>query len=133
MAARKASALVPTYYLTAGWLRHESNVVSDYERMAAGYGQAKADRITRMMLKHYRRFGLVDTEVYDLGLVAGRVGPLAGRLGLNVENLPGNTSWLDRLLKGPHGTGDFLVLPPHTELTFDHWSGFLLSGGEGAG
>ena len=130
MAARKVSTGIPTYYLTAGWLRHENNVVSDYERLKARDGQARAARITRLMLKHYRRFGLVDTGVYDLERIAGRVAPLAERLGLNVESLPGDGSWLDRLFTGPHETGEFLVLPPHTELTFDHWSGFLLSGGE---
>ena len=128
-AARRASALAPTYYLTAGWLRHENNVVSEYERLAARKGQAGADRITGMMLRHYRRFGLVDTGVYDLGRVAGRVAPLAERLGMSVENLPGDASWLNRLFAGPHESGDFLVLPPHTELAFDQWSGFLLSGG----
>ena len=128
MAARRASALVPTYYLTAGWLRHENNLVSDHERLAAVSGQAKADRITGMMLRHYHRFGLVDTGVYDLERTAGRVAPLAERLGLKVENLPGDVSWLDRLLIGPHD--DFLILPPYTELVFDHWSDFLLCGGQ---
>ncbi|MDR2935474.1 MAG: DUF1638 domain-containing protein [Candidatus Adiutrix sp.] len=133
MAARKASALIPTYYLTAGWLRHESNMVKDYERLVARHGRAKADRMAKLMLRHYRRFGLVDTGVYYFKRLMGRVGPLAERLGLSVESLPGDTSWLDRLLQGPHETGDFLVLPPRTELTFEHWSGFLLGGGEGAG
>jgi hypothetical protein len=128
MAARKASALVPTYYLTAGWLRHENNMVKDYERLATRHSRAKADRLTRLMLRHYRRFGLVDTGVYDFKRLSGRVAPLAERLGLEVERLPGDTSWLDRLLLGPHESGDFLILPPHTELTFDHWSDFLLGG-----
>ena len=132
MKARKASAQAPTYYLTAGWLRHENNLFSDHERLAAKSGQAKADRMTRMMLQHYRRFGLVDTGVYDLNEAAGLVAPLAGRLGLNVETLPGDASWLDRLLQGPHEAGDFLVIPPHGELTFDHWSGLLLNGGSGS-
>jgi hypothetical protein len=132
MAARKASALVPTYYVTAGWLSYENNMIYDYERLAAKEGQATADRITRMVLKNYRRFGLVNTGVYDLERVAERVGPLAERLGLSVESLPGDASWLDRLLQGPHETGDFLVLPPRTELDFEQWSDFLLSGGGGA-
>jgi hypothetical protein len=129
MAARKASAVKPTFYLTAGWLRHENNLVKDYERLAAKSGQAKADRITKMMLQHYRRFGFVDTGAYDLKQAAGQVDFLAGRLGLSVETLPGDASWLERLLLGPHEPGDFLVIPPHGELTFDQWSDFLL--GEG--
>jgi len=131
MSARKASARLPTYYLTDGWLHHENNVVSDYERLAARDGQAKADRITRLMLRHYRRFGLVETGAYDLKRTMKRVAPLAERLGLSVESLPGDASWLVRLLNGPYEKGEFLVLPPRTELTFDQWSDFLLSGGEG--
>ncbi|GHV56248.1 hypothetical protein FACS189460_0680 [Deltaproteobacteria bacterium] len=131
MAARKASAQVPTYYLTAGWMRHESNVLSEYDQMVATRGQAKADRINKMMLQHYRRFGLVDTGTYDLDQAAGRVAPMAERLGLAVERLEGDVSWLERLLLGPHESADFLVVPPHSELSMEQWSGLLL-GADGA-
>ena len=127
MKARRASAIPPTYYLTAGWLRHENNMLSDYERLIKEHGQATADRITRLMLKHYQRFALIDTGVYDLERTTAQVARLAEKMNLSVETLSGDPSWLDRLFTGPYD--DFLVLPPYTELNFDHWSGFLLSGG----
>ena len=128
MAARKASARVPTYYLTAGWMRHENNVISEYDQMVAARGQAKADRINKMMLQHYRRFGLVDTGTYDMDRAAGQVAPMAERLGLAVERLPGDGSWLERLLLGPHTAADFLVVPPHSELSMERWNSLLLEG-----
>ena len=129
MSARREAAQVPTYYLTAGWLRHENSVVANHDRMEAQYGPAKAVRMSNLMLKHYRRFGLVDTGVYDLEAVAGLVAPLAEKLGLGVEELPGDGSWLERLLTGPHESEDFLVIPPGGELGFSQWEALLLGGG----
>ena len=122
MAARREASRTPTYYLTAGWLRHENNVVGDYERLVEQRGQDKADRLTKMMLQHYRRFGLVDTGTYDLEQAAARVTPLAGRLGLAVERVPGAGSWLERLLTGPHEAEDFMIISPGGRLSPDRWN-----------
>ncbi len=126
MAARQAASSPPTYFLTAGWMRHESNIVSAYQEMVAKYGEAKADRINKMMLNNYKRFGLVDTGTYDLSRAATRVAHLAGKMDLNIETLPGEGGWLERLLTGPYDDPSrFLVIPPHGELNFDQWCGLL--------
>jgi hypothetical protein len=128
--ARQAASQPPTYFLTEGWMRHENNIVAGYGRTVEKYGEARADRIHKMMLQNYRRFGLVDTGCYDLSAAAARVAPLAEKLDLAVETLPGDGSWLDRLLTGPHDDPRlFLVLPPHSELNFDRWSALLDQGG----
>jgi len=124
--ARKAASDPVTYFLTEGWMRHENNVVTSYEQMVEKYGQSRADRINKMMMKHYKRFGLVDTGVYDLETASAKVGPLAGLLDMSVERLPGENGWLDTLLTGPHDDPTkFLVLPPHSLLNFDQWCGLL--------
>ena len=129
MSARKESARVPTYYLTAGWMRHENNVITGYDQMVAKFGTAKADRMNSLVLKHYRRFGLVDTGVYDLEAAMDRVAPMAEKLNLSVEKLSGDGSWLDRLLTGPHEADDFLVIPPRGRLDFEQWKDLLMGGG----
>ena len=124
--ARKAASDPVTYFLTEGWMRHENNVITSYDQMVAKYGQNRADRINKMMMKHYQRFGLVDTGVYDLAAASARVSPLAGMLEMKVERLPGQTGWLDTLLTGPHDDpSKFLVLPPRSLLNFDQWCGLL--------
>lgn len=126
MAARKAASTPPTYFLTQGWMRHENNVVDSYNATVEKFGMAKADRINQLMLSNYERFGLVDTGVYDLDQAAGKVAPLAARMNLAVETLPGELSWLERLLTGPYDDPDkFLVLPPKSELDFDQWCPLL--------
>lgn len=126
LAARQKASRPPTYFLTEGWMRHENNVVTSYERTVEKYGRAKADRINKMMLKNYRRFGLVDTGSFDLAGARAKVAPLAEVVELEVEALPGDKSWLDEILTGPwDDPARFLVLPPHSELTFDRWCALL--------
>lgn len=122
VSARQAASNPPTYFLTAGWMRHENNVITSYNVTVEKFGQARADRINKMMLNNYKRFGLVDTGVYDLKAAADKVAPLADRMGLVVETLPAEANWLERLLTGPYDDPtSFLVLPPQSELSFDHW------------
>ncbi|MDR1922672.1 MAG: DUF1638 domain-containing protein [Candidatus Adiutrix sp.] len=126
LANRKAASSPVTYFLTDGWMRHENNVVRSYEATAAKYGRAKADRINQMMLKHYERFGLIDTGVYDLKKAAGQVEALARIVSMTIEPLAGSRLWLDRLLTGPYDDPErFLIVPPHGELTFDRWRALL--------
>jgi len=126
MAARRAASSPPTYFLTQGWMRHENNMVDSYKATVEKYGPARADRINKLMLANYKRFGLVDTGVYDLDQAAAKVAPLAAKMDLAVEALPGESGWLERLLTGPYDDPDkFLVLPPRSELDFDQWCAFL--------
>jgi hypothetical protein len=74
------------------------------------------------MMKNYRRFGLVRTGCYDLGEATEKVRPLAEALGLAVEPISGEKSWLEALLEGPHDDMDrFLTLPPFSDLNFSYW------------
>lgn len=126
MTARKETSRRATYYLTAGWMKHENNLVTSYERSVEKFGQARADRINATMFKNYARLGLVDTGSFDLTAAEAKVKPLAERLNLPVEELPGDSGWLERLLTGPYeDESRFLVLPPHSDLDFDQWRRFL--------
>lgn len=126
MRARKEVSRKPTYFLTEGWMRHENNIVTSYQRTVEKYGQAKADRINKMMLNNYERLGLLDTGTFDLEAAREKVRPLAAKLDLPIENLPGDRSWLDGLLLGPYDDESrFLVIPPGSDINFDCWKRFL--------
>ncbi|UQZ88685.1 hypothetical protein C4J81_05490 [Deltaproteobacteria bacterium Smac51] len=115
-----------TIFLTSGWMRHENGMINMYESRVEKYGQARADRVNKMMLQHYKRFGLVDTGCYDLLEASGKVALFAERMELKVETMDGSNSWLDTLLTGPYDDpGKFLVIPPESELNFGHWQKLL--------
>ena len=126
MGARKSASQKPTYFITDGWMRHENNIVTSYQRTLEKYGEARADRINAMMLKNYDRLGLVDTGTYDLAAAKEKVTPMACKLNLRIEQLPGDYSWLDKLLLGHHDDPSlFLIIPPNSDLNFEQWRRFL--------
>jgi hypothetical protein len=133
MEARRQASKPVTYFLTAGWMRHENDLVTSYNKSVERYGRRQADRLNRLMLKHYRRFGLVCTGCYDVGSIEGKIKPLADLLGLSVESLPGDMDWLDTLLAGPHLDPErFLVIAPGSPISFDQWCPLLMGDGVSA-
>jgi hypothetical protein len=111
-----------TYFLTEGWMKHENNIVSDYERTKKKYGKDKADYLNRLLLKNYQRFGLICTGCFNEEQVTSKIEQLACCLGLSVDNLPGDLSWLKSLLVGPHDDPTrFLKIDPKSEISFDSW------------
>ena len=93
---QRASGKAATYFLTAGWLRHTENLITSFDRDREVFGSERAERIYRIMLKHYRRFGFIDTGTYDPDLEEARTRPLARLMGINLERLRGRP-----LLAGP--------------------------------
>ncbi|UQZ88544.1 hypothetical protein C4J81_04710 [Deltaproteobacteria bacterium Smac51] len=110
-----------TYFLTAGWLRYTDNLISSFARDAERFGREKAERVYKIMLKHYRRFGFIDTGAYDLEQQERQIGPLADTLNIGLERLDGDLSWLRRLLTGPWSEADFLIVPPNSRLNLTDW------------
>ncbi|MDR0620474.1 MAG: DUF1638 domain-containing protein [Deltaproteobacteria bacterium] len=127
MEARRRHSRPATYFLTAGWMRHENNVVKSYRTTVERYGEKRADRINKLMLKNYRRFGLVETGCFDLDGAVEKIAPLAAKMEMRVEALPSDRTWLDLLVAGPHDDPSlFLTLPPRSELSFDNWTPLLM-------
>jgi hypothetical protein len=125
--ARKKASRPATYFLTAGWMRHENNVIRSYHQMIEKYGQTKADRINKIMLKNYKRFGVIDTGCFDLEEAAQNIKPLADLMEMTIEPLQCERSWLELLVTGPHDDPSlFLCLPPKTVLNYDQWCPLLM-------
>lgn len=119
---QKASRQIATYFLTAGWLRHTENLITSFERDCELFGSKQARVIYRIMLKHYRRFGFIDTGTYDLELEKKKTAPLSSILNIQTESLAGDLSWLRRLLTGPWNPDEFLVLAPGKRLDQSLWN-----------
>ncbi|MDR1487757.1 MAG: DUF1638 domain-containing protein, partial [Deltaproteobacteria bacterium] len=102
MQARQLASKPPTYFLTSGWMRHENNVVTSYQKCIEKYGLRRSERIHRIMLHNYHRFGLVETGCYDMKNAVQQVQDLAQAMDLKVETLPGDLEWVKRFLLGPY-------------------------------
>lgn len=117
----KASASCATYFLTEGWLRHTENLITSFSHDQNVFGRERAERIYKIMLKYYRRFGFIDTGSYDLNGAMESTRPLADLIGIENEILPGNLNWLQNLLTGPWDDKDFIVIKAGKTLSDDDW------------
>lgn len=107
-----------TYFLTKGWLEYENNIVTEYERCVAKYGEERAIRVFKMMLEHYRKLVLIDTGAYCLDDCLKKSCALAKIFGLAHHTLPGSLTLIKKLLVGPWDN-EFVVLEPGQVITMD--------------
>lgn len=112
----------PTYFVTEGWLDHESNIWSDYQRATATMGPERARQAMALLLGPYRRLGVIDSGACPLARVTGRTRDIAAALGLEHEVIAGSTRYLRQLLTGPWGE-EFVTIPPGGTVTLDHLLG----------
>lgn len=108
----------PTYLITEGWLRGD-NIFKVFHNLVDKYGQAKAAKMHKATMAHYKRFLLVDTGVYELDQYRGKLRELAEVSGLDVEEAPGDLGWLVRLVSGPPWGEDFVQAEPGGMLTIN--------------
>lgn len=124
---RQASEGIPTYFLTDGWLRHTENLITSFSHDQELFGPERAERVYKIMLKHYQRFGFIDTGTYKLESAMKATLPLADLIGIRNERLVGSLDWLRRLITGPWNEDDFIVIPPGGRLEDEDWA--WLAGG----
>jgi hypothetical protein len=129
--SREAEKERGSYYLARAYLDECSTIVSEHEAMVEKYGQERAERMMRLVLKHYKRLVLVDTGRYDLEPLRERVGAVARIYDLAVEEVEGTTRILDGLVAEEWGD-DFVVAPPGHELTLRDFRPELFASDAGA-
>ncbi len=115
-AKRNISKEAGTYFLTKGWLDYENNLLREYERCVERYGQAKALKIMKIMMGHYKRFMLIDTGAYAVDSILAQTQNFAQELNLCHEVVPGSLRLFHKLLQGDWDD-EFLVLPPGQAVT----------------
>lgn len=130
--SREAEKERGSYYLAKAYLDECSTIVSEHEAMVLKYGQERAERMMRLVLKHYKRLVLVDTGRYDLEPLRERVGAVAQIYDLAVDEVEGTTRILDGLVAEDWGD-DFVVAPPGHELTLRDFRPELFAGGDETG
>jgi len=112
--ARELAAI----YLTAGWMRGERTPVVEYEHAKKRYGEEQAREVLEMMYKHYRTIALLDTGTYPMDALMDETERVSELLGLPRVCIPASCSYLTKLIAGPWDDEAFIVVPPHSRISF---------------
>jgi hypothetical protein len=116
---KKISSEMSTYFLTKGWLVYERNIWAEYQDTVKRMGKEKADRIYGILLRHYKRLGIIDTGAYDLEEFLKRTETIANELKLKHEVIPGTLTFLKKVLSGPWDD-DFVIINPGETIKMEH-------------
>jgi hypothetical protein len=106
-----------TYYLTKGWIEVADTPFDEYERMVEKYGQERADRLMKTMLKHYTRLVYIDTGRSGRQAYVDYARKTADKFGLRFEEIRGSNELVLKLLTGPWDE-DYLVVAPGKTITY---------------
>jgi hypothetical protein len=107
-----------TYYLTKGWIEVGDSPFEEFKRMAERYGEAKALRMIKLMLRNYTRLAFINTGNYDLEHYRDYARRTAERFGLRYEEIEGAPSLVEKLLFGPWDD-EIVVCPPGQAITYE--------------
>lgn len=113
----QASKAPGSYYLTKGWIEVADTPFDEYERLVEQYGQERADRVMKIMLKHYTRLVYIDTGRGEKEKYVEKARLTAQQFNLNFEEVPGSNALVLKMITGPWDD-DFLVVKPGDTVTY---------------
>ncbi|MFH1833984.1 MAG: DUF1638 domain-containing protein [bacterium] len=108
-----------SYYLTKGWLSHDSSVKQAFVDWTAQYGEERAASLRKAMFQGYERVTLIDTQAYDVADCLDQSQAYADELQLDHVIVPGSTQLLERLFRGERGS-EIIAVPPGEPIGFLH-------------
>ena len=100
-----------TYYLTKGWMEVGDSPFEEYKRLTRKFGEATAQRMTRLMLRNYTRLGFINTGQYQIEHYRDLARQTAEKFDLRFEEIDGAPDLVKKLIFGPWDE-DFLVVEP---------------------
>ena len=101
-----------TFYLTKGWIEVCDTPLDEYKRMAQQYGEARADRMMKIMFNKYKRLGYIITgNSQDQEKFQESAKEIANHFELRYEEIKGSTAFIRKMVFGPWEE-DFIVCPP---------------------
>lgn len=105
-----------TYFLTRGWLTGEENLWKEYERTIAKFGVETTESIFDVMLKNYKRLGIIDTKSFNVDTILPNTMEIAKTFRLEHMVLHASVDYLCDLLTGPWDHDRFFIVPPYGEV-----------------
>lgn len=118
----KKQSWLDSYFLTEGWLKGDANIWKEYQYSLKKYGKKQTASIFGMMFANYKRLALLDTGCYDLNAWMPQAQEIGDALSLSLTVAPASIEYLQLLLTGPWDEKRFLLLPPHTTVSYQDLS-----------
>lgn len=112
-----------TYYLTKGWIEVGDTPFQEYQRLAEKYGEAKAMRMIRLMLKNYTRLGFINTGQYEIDRYRDYARRTAEQFSLRFEEIDGSPALVRKMVFGPWDD-EFLVVEPGQTIQYTDFVSF---------
>jgi len=109
-----------TYYLTKGWIEVGDTPFTEYDKMVERLGQARADRVQKIMLRNYTRLALINTGQYELDRYRDYTRQTAERFGLHYEEIEGSNALVKKMIEGKWDD-DFVVVKPGEMIRYNHF------------
>ncbi len=110
-----------TYYLTKGWIEVGDTPFSEYEKMLARYGEAKAMRMLKLTLKNYTRLAFINTGAYDLERYRDYARRVSEKFDLRYEEIDGSPALVQKMIDGPWDD-EFVVVAPGETITYERFA-----------
>jgi len=100
-----------TYYLTKGWIEVGDTPFEEHQKLIEKYGEAKAERMTKLLLKNYKRLAFIDTGQYEIERYREYARKTAEKFDLRFEDIDGSPALVNKMLFGPWDD-EFVVVEP---------------------
>jgi len=106
-----------TYYLTKGWIEVGDTPFDEHKLLVEKYGKEKAERMTKMMLKNYKRLAFINTGNYEIDRYRETSKKIAKEFDLNFEEIAGSSDLVEKMIFGPWDE-EFLVVQPGQVISY---------------
>ncbi len=124
--SREAGAAIPVdqkaLYYTDEWMDSSVSMLMDNSSYVEIYGEKKAMKIFKAMLKNYERAIFLDTGLYDVDCAASRIRETCGKIGLEITRTPADLRVYENMLRG-RWEREFIVTVPGETVTEAHFVG----------
>ena len=109
-------------YYTDEWMDTGVSMLMGADAYVERYGEKKALKIIKAMLKNYRHATFLETGLYDIESAAEKIKPTTDKIGLSINSAPATFRVYDALLRG-RWDKEFLVTEPGETVTEQHFAG----------
>ena len=107
----QASKEPGTYYLTKGWIEVGDTPFQEHQLLVEKYGEVRAKRLTKLMLKNYRRLAFINTGQYEIERFREYAQKTADSFALRFEEIEGSPALIEKMINGPWDN-EFVVIEP---------------------
>lgn len=110
-----------TYYLTKGWIEAGDTPFEEHKQLVEKYGEQRALRMTRLLLKNYKRLAFINTGQYEIDHYRSYARSTAQAFELRFEEIEGSPALVEKMVHGPWDD-EFVVIAPGETVRYTHFA-----------